>query len=169
LRIGVVSDTHLPRFGKRLPAALERDLRDAAVELILHLGDLTGPEVAAWFEAIAPFDAVAGNNDGPDVRRRFGRRKLLDLHGVRVGMVHGDDGAGRGTLLRALGAFAEHEPDVILFGHSHIPYLARHGATLILNPGSPTDRRRQPRATWATLDIDAGHATAALHALDDRG
>jgi predicted phosphodiesterase len=85
LTIGVVSDTHLPRFGQAMPPALERGLRAAAVDLILHLGDLTGPEVPAWFEAIAPFEAVAGNNDGETLRARYGRRRLLTLDGGRHG------------------------------------------------------------------------------------
>jgi putative phosphoesterase len=169
VRIGVVSDTHLPRFGRQIPPALERGLREAAVDLILHLGDMTSLDVAGWFEAIAPFDGVAGNNDEAAVSARFGRRKVLVIDGVRVGLVHGDEGRARSTLLRSLDAFATDTPDVVLFGHSHIPYLAQHGATLVLNPGSPTDRRRQPTYTWATLEIEAGRAAAAIHAYDDRG
>jgi putative phosphoesterase len=165
----VVSDTHLPRFGQHLPPALERGLREAGVELILHLGDMTSVDVPGWFEAIAPFDGVAGNNDGEAIRHRFGRRKLLVLDGVRVGLAHGDEGRERSTLERALGCLAAETPDVVLFGHSHVPYLAQHGPTLVLNPGSPTDKRRQPRYTWATLDLRDGRATAAIHAYEHRG
>lgn len=169
MRVGVVSDTHLPRFGRSVPPALANGLREAGVELILHLGDITGTEVPAWFEAIARFDAVAGNNDGRELRARYGRRRLLQLAGTTIGMVHGDEGPGRTTLDRALGAFAADDSDVILFGHSHVPYLAHHGRTLVLNPGSPTDKRRQSRYTWATLVIEDGHAAAAIHAFDERG
>jgi hypothetical protein len=169
LTIGVISDTHLPRFGRRVPPALERGLRDAGVQRILHLGDITGADVPGWFETIAPFDAVAGNNDGEELRARFGRRKVVTLDGMRIAMTHGDEGPGRTTLQRAIGTFAADDPDVILFGHSHIPYLGRHGRTLVLNPGSPSDKRRQPRYTWATLVIADGTATAQLHAYDDRG
>ena len=126
-RIGVVSDTHFPRFGRALPRALERGLRRAGVERILHLGDMTDLLVVPLFEAIAPFDAVAGNNDGAEIRARFGRRKIVAVEGVRIGLVHGD-GKGGTTKSRALAAFAEDEVDVVLFGHSHRPVAGRVGA-----------------------------------------
>ena len=75
--VGVVSDTHFPRFGRALPRALERGLRRAGVTRILHLGDMTDLLAVPLFEAIAPFDAVAGNNDGAAIRERFGRRKIV--------------------------------------------------------------------------------------------
>jgi hypothetical protein len=77
MRVGVVSDTHLPRFGRELPRELRDGLRAASVDLVLHLGDFTGPETVELFEAIAPFDAVAGNNDPPELVARFGRRKVV--------------------------------------------------------------------------------------------
>ncbi|HYZ15879.1 MAG TPA: YfcE family phosphodiesterase, partial [Candidatus Acidoferrum sp.] len=125
-RIGVVSDTHLPRFGRALPRALERGLRAAKVERILHLGDMTELLAVPLFEAIAPFDAVAGNNDGEAIRERFGRRKIVRVEDVRIGMVHGDGKRGT-TLGRALEAFADEPVDVILFGHSHRPHVGREG------------------------------------------
>jgi uncharacterized protein len=167
VRIAVVSDTHLPRFGRSLPRALLDGFAAQGVERILHLGDITQPEVVPLFERIAPFDAVAGNNDGPELTARFGRRKVLDLDGVRIGMIHGDGARGT-TLGRAVDAFARERVDVILFGHSHIPFLERRAGRLVLNPGSPTDKRRQPRFTWATLVIADGTASAEIHAYDDR-
>src|SRR5512143_4030455 len=65
MKVGVVSDTHLPRFGDRLPPGLRRGLGEQGVELILHLGDFTGPRVPSLFETLAPLEAVAGNNDPP--------------------------------------------------------------------------------------------------------
>ena len=102
--IGVVSDTHFLRFGRALPRALERGLRRAGVTRILHLGDMTDLLAVPLFEAIAPFDAVAGNNDGAAIRERFGRRKIVRVEDVRVGMVHGDGRRGT-TKSRALEAF----------------------------------------------------------------
>ncbi len=104
--IGVVSDTHFPRFGRALPRALERGLRRAGVTRILHLGDMTDLLAVPLFEAIAPFDAVAGNNDGAAIRERFGRRKIVRVEDVRIGMIHGDGRRGT-TKSRALDAFAE--------------------------------------------------------------
>ena len=74
MRLAAVSDTHLPKFGKALPRALVEAIRTARIDLIVHLGDFTEPFVPALFEALGPFDAVAGNNDGPELVARFGRR-----------------------------------------------------------------------------------------------
>jgi len=170
LRIGLVSDTHLPRFGRALPRALVNGLRDEGVELILHLGDFTGPDVPALFEAIAPFDAVAGNNDGPELAARFGRRRIVEVAGVRFGLVHGDLGVGQTTPERAAGTFVPGEVDAVLFGHSHIPLVERlPDDRWLVNPGSPTDKRRQPRYSWALLEVDRdGAVHPELRFFDDR-
>jgi putative phosphoesterase len=173
MRIGVVSDTHLPQFGRALPRALVDGLRDAAVERVLHLGDHTEPDVPALFEAIAPFDAVAGNNDGEALVERYGRVKVLTLDGVRIGMTHGDLGAGRTTPERAASTFSADSVDVVLFGHSHIPLLARlEDGRWLLNPGSPTARRQQPRFSWAVLDValidGVAEVRGELRFYDDR-
>ena len=170
MRIGVVSDTHLPRFGRALPRALVRGLTQPRVDLIIHLGDFTGPDVPALFEALAPIDGVAGNNDGPELTERFGRRNILDLDGVRLGLVHGDLGAGATTPERAARAFSDHDAvDGVLFGHSHIPLLRRDpGGRWLINPGSPTDKRRQPRYSWALVELRDGELRAELQFFDDR-
>ena len=155
--VGVVSDTHFPRFGRALPRALERGLRRAGVERILHLGDLTDMLAVALFEAIAPFDAVAGNNDGAEIRERFGRKKIVRVEDVRIGMVHGDGKRGT-TRSRALEAFADDQLDVVLFGHSHRPVVAREHGVLIANPGSPTDKRLNPLYSYAILTADGANA-----------
>jgi len=167
MRVGIVGDTHLPRFGDRLPAALREGLRDAGVELILHLGDFTGLEVPALFEALAPLEAVAGNNDPPALVARFGRRKILQLAGVRVALVHGD-GRGGTTVSRSLAAFAGEPVDVVCFGHSHQPLCERRDAVWVVNPGSPTDKRAQPRYSYAILEIARGRAAPRLVFFDRR-
>lgn len=159
--VGVVSDTHFPRFGRTLPRALERGLRRAQVERILHLGDMTDLLAVPLFEAIAPFDAVAGNNDGAEIRARFGRRKIVAIEDVRIGMVHGD-GSGGTTKDRAVAAFDAESVDVILFGHSHRPWVGREGRLLVANPGSPTDKRMNPAFSFAVLTIDGADAQITL-------
>jgi hypothetical protein len=170
MRIALVSDTHLPRFGRVLPWALVDGIRSARVELILHLGDFTEPFVPALFDALAPFDAVAGNNDGQELVRRFGRRKLLELDGVRVGMAHGDLGLGGTSAERARRAFAAEDVAVVLFGHSHAPFAERvPGGPLVVNPGSPTDKRAQPRYSWGLLELGNGtEPRAEIRFFDDR-
>lgn len=165
MRVGVVSDTHLPRFGRALPSALVEGLQ--GVDRILHLGDLTAPEVLGLLEAIAPVSAIAGNNDPPDLHAALGRKRILTLEGVRIGMVHGD-GKGRSTLERALAAFQDDAIDLLLFGHSHQPYCARHGERWVLNPGSPTDKRRMPRYSYGLLELAAGTIVPELRYYDRR-
>ncbi|MFL5678985.1 MAG: metallophosphoesterase family protein [Chloroflexota bacterium] len=170
MRIGVVSDTHLPRFGRELPRALRDGLRDEAVELILHLGDMTDPMVPGLFERIASFDGVAGNNDGRELEERFGRRKIVEAGGKRFGLVHGDQGLARTTPERARSSYNSGDVDAVLFGHSHMPLLERlPDGRLLLNPGSPTDKRAQPRYSWAIIQITSdGRIDAEIRYFDDR-
>ena len=167
MKIGLVSDTHLPRFGHDLPAVLKQGLIAQQVELILHLGDFTTLAVADMFRRIAPFDAVAGNNDPDEIYRSFGRRKILAVAGLRIGMIHGD-GIRKTTLERALDAFAGDAVDVILFGHSHSPYCKLHGDVWLVNPGSPTDKRRNSQYSYAVLEIVNRRATPTLYHYRDK-
>jgi len=131
------------------------------VEAILHLGDMTDLLVVSLFEAIAPVDAVAGNNDGDEIRKRFGRRKIIQVEDARIGLVHGDGKRGT-TKSRALEAFADERVDVILFGHSHRPFVGREHGVLIGNPGSPTDKRLNPLYSYAVLTVDGVRARLDL-------
>src|SRR5512140_316923 len=106
MRIALVSDTHLPSFGRALPRALIEGMRAARVERILHAGDWTDPLAVPLLEAIAPVDGVAGNNDGADLRDRFGTRRIVAVEGVRIGLTHGHLGAGRTTSERAERTFS---------------------------------------------------------------
>jgi len=167
VKIGLVGDTHLPRFGRRIPMALANGLREERVELIVHVGDFTGPDVPALFEAIAPLEAVAGNNDPSALHERFGHRKILDVAGMRLGVIHGDGRAGT-TVSRSRAAFADDPVDVICFGHSHQPLCERRDSVWLVNPGSPTEKRRQPRYSYAILDVEGGRAEPRLVFFDDR-
>ncbi|MFL5755085.1 MAG: metallophosphoesterase family protein [Chloroflexota bacterium] len=167
MRIGVVSDTHLPRFGRTLPPPLVAALREADVHLILHLGDWTDALAIPLLEAVAPVDGVAGNNDGADLVARLGRRKIVELDGARMGLTHGDLGIGPSTPERAVRTFEADDVSAVLFGHSHIPLLERlPGGRVVLNPGSPTDKRRQRRYSWALLEIADGAIEAELRFFD---
>jgi uncharacterized protein len=169
VRVGVVSDTHLPKFGRALPRALVDGFRHHRIDAVIHLGDFTGPETPALLEAIAPLVAVAGNNDGPELLDRFGRRRVVELEGVRLGLTHGDLGLGRTTPERATSTFGATEVDAILFGHSHRPLVdPLPDGRWRINPGSPTDKRAQPRYSWALLEIEGRALRPTLHFFDDR-
>lgn len=165
MRIGVVSDTHLPRFGRSLPEPLVGGFRDAGIERLIHCGDWTEPFVIDLLEAITPVDGVAGNNDPRDIAARFGYAPVVDVEGVRIGVTHGHIGPTHMTTPeRAVLTFAS-QPDIaaICFGHSHIPSVNRTtSGALLVNPGSPTDKRRQPRYSWALLTIEDGRVEAEV-------
>jgi uncharacterized protein len=166
MRIGIVSDTHMNGHNAYLPQALREGLQ--GVELILHAGDWTSPVVAELLEEIAPIEGVAGNNDGPDIIERFGWQKLIRVEQIMIGIVHGD-GYNKTTEQRAYEAFAGETPDIILFGHSHVPYLEQREGVWMFNPGSPTDKRRQPRYSYGILEItDGNRIEAAIHYYDNK-
>jgi len=150
--LAVISDTHLPRGNRRLPDACLEHLRRA--DLVLHAGDLVTLEVLEQLEALGPpVHAVAGNVDRPDVRARLPAEARVDAGQVRLGMVH-DAGPSAGRLKRLRARFPD--CDAVVFGHSHIPLheTAADGEFQIFNPGSPTDRRRQPRHTMGLARVD---------------
>jgi putative phosphoesterase len=165
VRVGVVSDTHLPRFGRSLPEGLVRGFAEADVERVIHCGDWVEPFAVDLFEAVAEVHGVAGNNDGPELVERFGVVSVVGIDGARVGITHGHIGPVRLTTAeRARLAFAgDHGLDAICFGHSHMPSVGRTpDGVLLVNPGSPTDKRRQPRYSWALLTIHGGRVKAEL-------
>lgn len=148
----MVSDTHAPRRWKSCPPAVAARLRDA--DVILHAGDVCVASVLDELAAYAPVHAVLGNNDQPDVAAWGAPETLeLELAGVRVAMIH-DAGPTTGRFRRMSRRFPD--ADLVVFGHSHIPLDETADGVHLFNPGSPTDRRRQPRGTLGVLDIDAG-------------
>jgi uncharacterized protein len=151
----VIADTHIPRRVKALPEALGPYLRRA--DLVLHAGDLMSPALLEELAAYAPVKAVRGNLDPQDadlpVTQEFG------FGGARISMVH-DSGARRGRRARMRRRFPDAR--VVVFGHSHIPFLEDEDGLMLLNPGSPTDRRRQPRHTFALLRAQRGKVRAEI-------
>ena len=153
-RVVITGDTHLPRFGRTLPARLESELRTA--DRILHAGDHTDPFVLDLLGAFGPVVAVAGNNDPPELQERLGLMRTVSVEDVSIGLTHGHAGPGRTTPERAVRTFADAVPPVhaIVFGHSHVPMVERRDGVWLLNPGSPTDRRRQAAFSFLVLEID---------------
>lgn len=150
MRIGVVSDTHIPLRANQLPAALFKILD--GVDLLLHAGDLVEEKVLDELRILAPVEAVAGNMDPFYLVPLLGRKKVLDVAGYRIGLIHGDFGSDRHkTPLRAHGAFAGDNVHCVVFGHSHQPYCREEKGVLLFNPGSPTDPRREPYPSCGLL------------------
>ncbi|WP_245667967.1 metallophosphoesterase family protein [Actinomadura macra] len=157
VRAVAISDTHAPRRWKSCPAEVAEHLRGA--DVILHAGDVCVASVLDELAAFAPVHAVLGNNDGPDVAGWGAPERLeLDLDGLAVAMVH-DSGQARGRTARMRRWFPS--ADLVIFGHSHIPLDETGDGVRIINPGSPTDRRRQPHGTLGLLDISDGRLVRA--------
>jgi uncharacterized protein len=152
VKVVALADTHAPRRWRRCPPSVARHLSDA--DLILHAGDVCTAEVLDELSAYAPVRAVRGNNDGADVAM-WGAPETLELNlaGVAVAMVH-DSGQAAGRCARLRRRFPAAR--LVVFGHSHIPLDQVADGIRIFNPGSPTDRRRQPRGTFGLLHIDDG-------------
>ena len=160
----MLADTHAPRFWKACPVPVARRLE--GVDAILHAGDVCRASVLEELAGFAPVHAVLGNNDGPDVAHWGApEERVVTLGGVRVAMIH-DSGpaSGRGPRLRRRFPDA----DVVLFGHSHIPWDETVDGQRHVNPGSPTDKRRQPHRTMGELVIEDGRVASVRIVEVDR-
>jgi uncharacterized protein len=168
LRVVVVADTHLKRAwpGRTLPEPVLALLGTA--DVVLHAGDVTQAEHLSFIEEVAgaPVHAVLGNND-PELIDELPETLELDLAGVRIAMIH-DSGPARGRERRLRERFPR--ADVVVFGHSHIPWN-RPGldGQLLFNPGSPTERRQQPHRTAGVLELADGQVVrASIEVVDPR-
>jgi putative phosphoesterase len=160
--VAVISDTHMPRGNRRLPDACVERLRGA--DAILHAGDLMELSVLQELQALGPpVHAIRGNVDSHELIARLPLQRTVALGEVRIGMLH-DTGPAQGRLQRMRRRF----PDVdgVVFGHSHIPLHEEHEGFQIFNPGSPTERRRQPRHTMGLATIEGRTLTFELITLD---
>ena len=128
-----------------------------SADLILHAGDLMDPALLDELAGYAPVRAVRGNLDPPDLD--LPETLEFDFGGIRAAMIH-DSGRKQGRRRRLRRRFPEAR--VVIFGHSHIPFLEDEESLMLLNPGSPTDRRRQPRHTFALLRAQAGRVRAEI-------
>lgn len=152
MRVVVLSDTHSPRYWKGCPPAVASHLGTA--DVILHAGDVCTPDVLDLLAGYAPLHVVLGNNDVSEVAAWGAPETLqLDLAGVQVAMIH-DSGPKDRRTARMRRRFPT--ADLVVFGHSHIPMDVTGDGIRIFNPGSPTDKRRQPHGTLGVLDLADG-------------
>ena len=159
----LMADTHLPKRARDLPAPLWAAVEE--VDVVVHAGDWVQVELLDLLERrAARVVGVFGNNDGVELRRRLPEVARMVLGGVRFAVVH-ETGPARGREERCARAFPD--TDVLVFGHSHIPWDTTAATGLrLLNPGSPTDRRRQPWCTYLTARVTKGALVdVVLHRL----
>jgi putative phosphoesterase len=162
----LLADTHVPQRARDLPAEVWAAV-DAA-DVVLHAGDWVGVSLLDTLESrAASLIGCYGNNDGPALRGRLPEVARVVLDGVRIAVVH-ETGPAAGREKRCAAAFPD--VDLLVFGHSHIPWdTTAPGGLRLLNPGSPTDRRRQPFATYMTAAIEGQTLERVqLHRLQPR-
>ncbi|MEV4319812.1 metallophosphoesterase [Actinocrispum sp. NPDC049592] len=163
MKLLLIADTHVPKRAKDMPAQVWQAVSEA--DVVLHAGDWVDVSLLDQLEQrAARLIGVYGNNDGPELRARLPEVARAELGGLRWAMVH-ETGQAKGREARCAAEYPD--ADVLVFGHSHIPWdtTAANGLRL-LNPGSPTDRRRQPACTYMT--VVAGHGELSgvtLHEL----
>jgi putative phosphoesterase len=161
VRIGVISDTHIPSRARTLPPQVVEAF--AGVDAVLHAGDVTTRRTLDDLAAVAPVTAVAGNVDDASLRAALPERVRLALDGVEVGMVH-DSGPSQGRRERMRRAFPGCR--VVVYGHSHQPVIEDRDGLLLVNPGSACDPRRAKVPSVAILEIVGGQVRAELVWLD---
>lgn len=152
-RLLLLADTHVPKRARQVPAQVWRAVDDA--DVVIHAGDWVEPDVLdALEERARRVIGVWGNNDGPELRGRLPEVAHETIEGIRFSVIH-ETGSAQGREARADAAFPDTE--VLVFGHSHIPWdTTTPRGIRLLNPGSPTDRRRQPKCTMMTAVADGG-------------
>jgi putative phosphoesterase len=165
----LLADTHHPRRARDMPDAVWSAI--ASADLVVHAGDWVSVELLDEIQRRSRrLLACYGNNDGPELRRRLPLVARADLGGLRLAVVH-ETGPTAGRERRAAADYPD--DDVLAFGHSHIPWDSttpnRRGVLRLLNPGSPTDRRRMPTATFLTAEVrDGALSDVELHHLPGR-
>lgn len=158
-RLLLLADTHLPKRARALPAQVWAAVEEA--DLVVHAGDWVTVDLLDELEQrAAAVLGVWGNNDGPELRARLAEVARATVGGLELAVVH-ETGDAKGRELRCEASYPD--DDVLVFGHSHIPWdtVTPRGLRL-LNPGSPTDRRRQPHCTYMWLEIEDGRVEVEL-------
>jgi putative phosphoesterase len=160
-RVIAVADTHIPKVGPALPDGLLE--RFAGADLILHAGDLIEMSVLDELRSLAPTRAVVGNMDLPEVRSLLPEKTVIEVEGKLIGLIHGwgpPMGVERRVLSRLPGV------DVAVFGHTHKALVETRKGILLVNPGTPNDRRFSDRLSYAVLTIENGEIETEIIWLD---
>ena len=159
MRLAIISDTHMPRGTRALPAACLAELR--AADAILHAGDFMRVEVLRMLEGLGPpVHGIHGNVDDDTLTRMLPTARVVEAEGARIALIH-DAGQRTGRLVRMRARFKD--ADAVVFGHSHLPLHERSADGFqIFNPGSPTERRQAPAHTMGIATVEGGRVRFEL-------
>lgn len=160
-RVILLADTHIPKVGPALSGDLLRGFQGA--DLILHAGDLIEISVLDELRSLAPTRAVVGNMDTPEVSSVLPEKVVVEVEGKLIGLIHGW-GPPQGIENRVLSRFSG--VDVVVFGHTHVAAIERREDVLLVNPGTPNDRRFSERLSYAVLTIEDGEIEPEIVWLD---
>lgn len=150
MKIGVISDTHIPERADRIPAQIFKDFKGA--DLILHAGDILELKVLKDLEKIAPVKAVYGNMDPLEVRNALAEKEIINIGKFKIGLIHGWGHPAK--LIDMVKVKFNEKLDVIVFGHSHNPVNEVRDGVLFFNPGSPTDKVFSTVNSYGILEIN---------------
>ncbi|RLC29477.1 metallophosphoesterase [Candidatus Woesebacteria bacterium] len=164
MKIGIIADTHVPVIVKSLPPKLNEHFKGC--DLIIHAGDLVEMQVLEELGKIAETKAVYGNMDGPGVRKNLPENILFEAEDKRIGVVHGSGSASK--IIENVRKTFSKKPDIIIFGHSHVPLNRTLNGILFFNPGSATDKIFSPYRTIGIIEIDNGEVRAEIIKLEDK-
>lgn len=158
LKIAVLADTHIPKKARELPARALEIINQS--DMLIHAGDILTEEFLQYLRCMITVHAVLGNNDtGINLPQKL----QIEAEGVKLAVIH-DSGPSKGRACRMRRLFPE--ADAVIFGHSHMPMNFEEEGILLFNPGSATDKRRQPNHTMGTLDVLNGSITGTIVELD---
>ncbi|WP_221564702.1 metallophosphoesterase family protein [Alkalihalobacillus sp. TS-13] len=152
MKILLISDTHLKTSGKSFPEVFHSELVKA--DFIIHAGDFIHESIYEELLEYAPLKAVYGNVDSESLCKRLPDKDIFTIGEVKIGLTHGHLGIGKSTPERALRTFEREKPDIIIFGHSHIPHQEMVDGVLLYNPGSVTAKRFQKQYSYGWLTIN---------------
>ena len=148
MRLGIISDTHIPSKAKSIPEIVFDSFRD--VDLIIHAGDIVEESVLNELKEYAPVKAVTGNVDPLELKEKLPQKLEFELNGYKIGVIHGHN--VRGHLMNKL-SYIFPEADIIIFGHTHKPCNQMINGQLHFNPGSATDRRMQKKHSIGIIEL----------------
>lgn len=159
IKIGIMSDTHISKDTFKIEQLLNKYFKD--VDLIIHAGDYKSIKVIELIKNQKKFVGVWGNNDGNNIRQELKEKEILNLNGYKIGIYHGH-GAGKTTMDKAYEMFIEDKVDIIIFGHSHMPIIKTINKTLMLNPGTPTSKKKERWYSIIILQLEKGFINAEI-------
>lgn len=160
LKIGIISDTHLVKHFEILDNFIDKNLNE--VDMIIHLGDYKTIEVVDRIKKKKKFIGVSGNNDDITITNVLSESEIIEIEGWRIGLYHGC-GNTKTTLENTINQFKENMPDIIVFGHSHVPIIKTEKGVLYLNPGSPFRKGKEKLYSYIILEITKHNINASLN------